>query len=120
MDNHNKIRSFIAGKCPNCGQGNVFKYGPYNRKFVEVNHQCDHCQFKFEPEPGFYFGAMYFTYAINVGLMIITLIIFNLVFEKFSPFNYLVTVVTMVLLFLNVIVRTSRLLMLYLFGQPRS
>lgn len=120
MANHNKITSFLTAKCPNCGEGKVFKHGPYHRQFIVVNTECTHCRMKFEPEPGFYFGAMYFTYAINVALMIFALVLFNMFSEEFSPLHYLITIVVIVLVFINFIVRLSRLMMLYLFGKPRA
>ena len=120
MANQNKIKSFIAGKCPNCGQGNVFMHGPYHPKFINVNVECTHCKLKFEPETGFYFGAMYITYGINVSLIIIALILFNLVFEEFSPLYCWLTIVAIVAVSFNIVIRISRLLLLNMFWIQRS
>lgn len=114
----NKLYSFVRAKCPNCGKGNVFEKGPYSLNFIKVNKECSCCNYSFEPEPGFYYGAMYFTYAINVGIIIAMLIGFFIFTDKFNPFNYLITTVSFILLTFNGIVRLSRLLMLYLFGPP--
>lgn len=35
---------------------------------------CPHCQQNFQPEPGFYFGASYVSYAFIVAIIVITLI----------------------------------------------
>ncbi|MBS1542929.1 MAG: DUF983 domain-containing protein [Bacteroidetes bacterium] len=35
-----------------------------------MNDTCSNCGAGFYPEPGFYFGAMYITYAFNVALLI--------------------------------------------------
>lgn len=114
------VFSFVTAKCPNCGKGNVFKDNLYSFNFIEVKKECECCSYNFMPEPGFYYGAMYFTYAINVAIIIISLILFNLFTEKFPPFTYLVTTFCIVFFSINIIVRMSRLLMLYLFGKPRQ
>ena len=49
----------------------IFKY-PLRKisHFAEMNTNCPVCGSLLEPEPGFYFGAMYITYAVNVFLLI--------------------------------------------------
>jgi hypothetical protein len=33
-------------------------------------NKCAHCQLDFEREPGYYYGAMYVSYALNVALFV--------------------------------------------------
>ena len=43
---------------------------PYNlRKMGDIYESCQLCNRTFNPEPGFYFGAMYVSYAMGVGLL---------------------------------------------------
>ena len=35
-----------------------------------MHPSCEKCSLSFEQEPGYYFGAMYVSYAINVALMV--------------------------------------------------
>jgi len=47
---------------------------PYLNIFKDnnlTNDHCDHCKFKYEIEPGFWFGAMYVSYGIAVVFLII-------------------------------------------------
>ncbi|GHN02732.1 hypothetical protein WSM22_42210 [Cytophagales bacterium WSM2-2] len=37
----------------------------YSGKFMHMNQACSNCGLRFEPEPGYYFGAMFVSYAIN-------------------------------------------------------
>lgn len=120
MSKNVKIISFFTAKCPNCGKGKVFKYGLYSYKFIEVNKTCECCAYKFEPEPGFYYGAMYFAYAINVGLILMTLLLFNMLYDPFPPLKYVITLSIIILFGFNLTGRLSRLLMLYLFGKPNK
>lgn len=119
MSSNSKVLSFVTAKCPNCGKGSVFSHNLYSTKFIEVNKECECCKFSYEPEPGFYYGAMYFAYAINVGIIITLLIAFNLIYDKFPPMQYFITLICIIGLGFNIIGRVSRLLMLYLFGQPK-
>jgi hypothetical protein len=43
----------------------------YNfKKVVELYTNCSECKLKFSKEPGFYFGAMYVSYAIGIAIFI--------------------------------------------------
>jgi hypothetical protein len=42
---------------------------PYDFKYLgDVRTECDVCHVKYEREPGFYYGAMYVSYALGVAL----------------------------------------------------
>ncbi len=60
-------------KCPRCGIGNLFKNpNPYHLKTLfDMPRYCDHCKFDLENEPGYYFGAMYVSYGLTVGMIIV-------------------------------------------------
>lgn len=63
--------SFVEGKCPQCREGKMFKTGPLNLShFREMHTNCPVCGVKFEHEPGFFWGAMYFSYALVVALCV--------------------------------------------------
>jgi uncharacterized protein (DUF983 family) len=65
-------------KCPRCWKGDVFAHSVFNYlKFNKTNSTCSHCGIAFEPEPGFYYGAMFVSYAITVALFsIVTTILY--------------------------------------------
>jgi len=71
-----KWMSFLIEKCPRCGKGRVFLYSVLNlTKFTDTHSHCSHCKLNFEPETGFFFGAMYWSYAMLVALAVISGII---------------------------------------------
>lgn len=80
-----------------------------------MNSKCPHCEASFEPEPGFYFGAMFVSYAINVTLFIATWLILYLLLDPLD-WVYISAIVAVTLLFLPITFRYSRLLWLYWFG----
>jgi hypothetical protein len=40
------------------------------KKFMAMNKNCECCGQSFEPEPGYYFGAMFISYAFNTAFFI--------------------------------------------------
>ncbi len=110
QDNQNVIsqwHGFSHSKCPRCRVGKVFQGSTYSLKVQKMNEFCPHCELKFEREPGYFYGAMFISYALNVAEIITACVIAtflglelredNLWFFVgvlfmttlvFSPFNY--------------------------------
>ncbi|MDX2360265.1 MAG: DUF983 domain-containing protein [Crocinitomicaceae bacterium] len=58
-------------KCPRCQEGDFFKSNPYDlKKAGDIYTNCSHCDLKYSKEPGFYFGAMFVSYALAVALFV--------------------------------------------------
>jgi uncharacterized protein (DUF983 family) len=55
----NRLTAIAQQRCPRCYQGKVF------RRFMSMNERCPVCDLKFEREPGYFYGAMYFSYAFG-------------------------------------------------------
>lgn len=66
----NKTVSIIEGKCPRCQSGKMFTHKAVSKKFTEMAPDCPVCGLHFEIEPGFFWGAMYVSYAFTVTIMI--------------------------------------------------
>lgn len=67
-----KLEAVIQCKCPRCRQGNIFTGKMYSFSFKGqiTNEFCPHCNLRFEREPGFFYVAMFISYAMNVAEMI--------------------------------------------------
>ena len=67
------IGNIISCKCPSCGQAYVFKnQNPYNLwQLADMHKRCPKCDKSFDREPGFYFGAMYVSYGLTSGIVIV-------------------------------------------------
>lgn len=67
-----KLYSILNNKCPKCQEGDFFvSNNGYNlRSFGKMHDTCSLCDQKFEPETGFYFGAMYVSYGIGVAIFV--------------------------------------------------
>lgn len=105
------VAGFLKSRCPRCGKGKVFSGSIFSlRSFADTLECCPNCKLSYEPETGFFFGAMYWSYALIVGTIIIGSIVMNLL-DLFDYAIYLIPV--LLILLLPVIFRHSRLLMLY-------
>src|SRR5258708_38371965 len=104
------------GRCPHCREGFIFKY-PFSRlrKFSEMNSTCSTCEANFEPEPGFYFGAMYVSYAFTITLFIFTWALLRFFFDP-PDWVYVLAITSTAVVFTPVSFRYSRILFLYWFG----
>ncbi|WP_452230809.1 MULTISPECIES: DUF983 domain-containing protein [unclassified Lacinutrix] len=103
-------------KCPNCKKGNIFN----NRgslllfKIPKMSARCSECDFKFEREPGFFFGAMFVSYALAVAQMIASLIVFWS-FIDLSPIRVFLIITLIAFLLGAVNYRISRSIWIYMF-----
>jgi uncharacterized protein (DUF983 family) len=113
--------AIIKSKCPQCQSGKMFNYPFYNlKKFMEMETNCKVCGLKYEVEPGFFWGAMYVSYALTVGLMLViggfTLWVSN---GKAGFYAYIIPIVSALLLSSPLTYRYARVLMIYFFSPIR-
>ncbi|MEK6250091.1 MAG: DUF983 domain-containing protein [Planctomycetales bacterium] len=59
----------IRYRCPRCLQGKVF------RSLWRMHDTCPECALKYDREPGFFAGAMYFSYGLAILLALPTAIL---------------------------------------------
>src|SRR5262245_44477703 len=62
-DRPSRLIAILRQRCPSCMRGQVF------RGIFEMNETCPVCAIKFEREPGYFLGAMYFSYALGVPII---------------------------------------------------
>jgi len=69
-----KLYSIINRKCPHCHEGEfLVSRNPYDLSVVgDLLKECSVCHRKYEPEPGFYYGGMYVSYALAVAQSVTT------------------------------------------------
>jgi len=104
-------------KCPRCHQGNLFVTSVYNLKsFYQMHRYCPRCEQTLEPEPGFYFGAMFVSYGMVVIMSIVSWIVLFFVFDPVFAV-YLIVILILNVLLLPFIFRYSRTLYLFGFGS---
>lgn len=68
-------------KCPRCREGQMFVQPFEIGNPLNMNEQCEVCNQKFEPEPGFYFGAMFISYILSAWFLLIPTLILVLIYD---------------------------------------
>lgn len=112
------LTGILSMKCPSCRKHDVFKTkNPFGLKQVGAMHAyCPHCGSSNRVEPGFYFGAAYVSYVLMVGLLMVLIGAYYLVFgEIFEHFWRLMAMASgFALIITPVIFRYSRIIFLYI------
>ncbi|MEN7551110.1 DUF983 domain-containing protein [Rapidithrix thailandica] len=111
------IKAMWSLRCPQCRKGKMFQHSGLNiGKFIKMNKSCPKCGCNFEPEPGFYFGAMYFSYGINMAIMISCAVATYVLINPESTVVWILSAMIPCLMLVPFTFRFSRALMLHLFG----
>lgn len=74
---------------------------------LKMNEQCSHCGLKYQIEPSFFYGAMYVSYGLNVGIGIITFLVSYLLFKTSIQTSFIAIIATLIILF-PIVLRWSR------------
>ncbi|WP_220762700.1 DUF983 domain-containing protein [Flavobacterium sp. UMI-01] len=107
----------FKNKCPNCHKGSVFnEKKPFLKLgFPTMHSHCSHCHFKFEKEPGYFFGAMYMNYGLTVAQSIATYGIAQIFFKETFDIRIIPIIAVVIVVMASFNIRFSRLLWIYLF-----
>lgn len=102
FDKGSKLYSIFRFKCPHCHEGEFFVDGnPYNLlKAGDIHERCSVCHRKYQPEPGFYYGAMYVAYALAVAVLVAAYVATMVLYPSAST-GASVTIVLVVLVLLT-------------------
>lgn len=119
MANPSGFLAFVRGRCPQCRTGSIFKGSLFSKDFKNVHEHCPHCHVKYEQEPGFFWGAMYFSYALVVGLLIFVSIIMFTIYDDPSLVLLSIVIVSVTVPLVPLIMRLSRLLLIYIAAPYR-
>ena len=109
MKKGSKIYSIFRLKCPRCHEGNLFLHkNAYSYSNLEkMPENCPVCDQKYWPEPGFYYGAMYVSYALTIALSVAIFVAMTVLW-RFEVLWYLGINAVSILLLFPPIFRVSR------------
>ncbi len=114
-----RLFALISGKCPNCEMGRIYQKSHFF-SFSKMEEHCAHCDFKYEKEPGYFIGAMYFSYGLVVAELAFTLAFSQFFFEEAFDMRILLIMLGQILLLAPFNYRMSRVLWLYIFNKRRK
>lgn len=110
------VYSLLNAKCPRCREGNMFPKGTlYSTKFSDMNINCSCCGQDLVQEPGYYYGAMYVSFAFNVIVFLSTLLFLSQFVKEITMPMMVGVVATVVIGLLPIIFRLSRAIWINIF-----
>ena len=121
ISKHSKFYSIVNLKCPRCHEGDLFlvKNSYMLRTMLAMPSRCPVCQQDFVIEPGFYSGALWTSYPLVIGILVITWLILHTTFGL--PASSVSVVGTVIALILQpIIMRLGRSIWINLFVSYRG
>lgn len=114
MSQKSRFRSILNLRCPRCRMGHLFEQ-PFSFKTAyRMPERCPVCQQNYEPEPGFYYGAMFISYIMTAWIFIIVGL--GLAFGLgWSATATLLAVAALTVVIHNVVFRLSRAIWIHIF-----
>lgn len=109
-----KSWAMLHTRCPRCRRGNMFAGGIYQFGSNKIYDHCPHCNLHFEIEPGYFYAAMYVSYAFNVAeAFVLAAATYLITHNTSSPWLYCNVIFAGCLLLSPLNFRYSRVLLLY-------
>lgn len=108
-------KSVVLNRCPRCHSGKMFlTNNPYSYDAFKMHDTCSCCHLKYEMEPGFFYGAMYVSYALTSGIFIVWFFVNHFLMDT-TPGILITLVISSILLLFPVLYRTARLIWINFF-----
>ena len=103
------LYSILTGTCPKCNEESMYieKNSYILTKVFDMHEKCSHCGLKYKIEPSFFFGAMFVSYGLGVGLGIITFLISHYVFDSNLKTSFVAIMISLIV-FMPIIMRLAR------------
>lgn len=101
------LSAILRQKCPRCRVGGIFN------GLTATNRACPHCGLVFEREPGYFIGAMYFSYALAVALLGAFYLVVSLLLPDWNTNLQALIALLAYLPFVPAVFRYSRTLWMY-------
>lgn len=116
MSELSKFQAVIQSKCPRCRKGNIFTGATYGFKLQKMNDHCSHCNLKYEREPGYFYVAMFVSYAMTCAEIIALAVgahILGLALTFENLWNFVAVIFGGLLLLSPINFRYSRVILLH-------
>ena len=107
----------LSARCPRCRHEEVFTHSAFNLpKFDHMHEQCPVCGLHYEVEVGFFWGAMYISYGLSVGIVLGVGVLLYYLANDPPTWVYLAVVAAIVIFLTPLLFRYARILMLHFFS----
>lgn len=112
-----KTVAVIRHKCPACHEGEFFtsKNPFYFKDLGKYHPNCPKCGQRLSLEPGFYFGAAYVSYGLNVALFVAVIIAVKVLLKEPGLSTYISAIIISTIILAPIMYRLSRVIWATLF-----
>jgi uncharacterized protein (DUF983 family) len=107
------LEAFIKAKCPRCRRGDIYSTPTYSFGGQKMHERCSHCGLHYEREPGYWYVAMFVSYAFNVAEMVTFAVGLHMLTGSNSPWVYVAVLMGVIFLLSPFNYRYSRVALLY-------
>lgn len=113
------LYSILNAKCPRCHEGTIYiNKNPYTVKgFGKAKETCAYCGLKYEKEPGFFYGAMYVSYALTVAISVAIGVAIYVLTTNTPYWVYILSIFLGLLILMPINFRLSRTIWLNIFQR---
>ncbi|MDN5287834.1 MAG: hypothetical protein JWR38_4108 [Mucilaginibacter sp.] len=105
--------AFVHAKCPRCRRGDMFTNSMYGFHGQVMHKTCPHCGLVYEREPGYFYVAMFASYALNVAEMVTIAVAISVLTGSNNPWLYVTIILAIALILAPFNFRYSRVMLLY-------
>lgn len=115
-------QSLFGLQCPRCRQSDLFTKPFRMGQPLDMHTHCSHCGLNYNPEPGYYWGAMFISYIIS-AFPLMGIVLYCMFGLKYSVVLSLVIGAVVAGIFYFPLMRFSRSLWIHLmkrYDPPRS
>ena len=104
-----RLRAVFLQRCPRCLEGSV--YGG----LLQMRERCSECGHRFEREPGYFLGALYASYFLSIGLLVLVcVLLYWLVVPDWTPEGVALLAAVPYLLLVPVVLRYARVIWMHI------
>lgn len=108
-----QFSAFVQAKCPRCRRGKMFANSTYSLSGQGMHKTCPHCNLSLEREPGYFYVAMFVSYAMNVAEMVTLAVAIAVLTGSNNPWLYVGVLLGSILVLSPFNFRYSRVILLY-------
>jgi uncharacterized protein (DUF983 family) len=117
--------AIVKAKCPKCRVGDIYANPIYSLSGQKMHINCPHCGLTYEREPGYFYAAMYVSYAFIVAELITLAVGTSILTGSDNPWLYIIILLGVVGLLAPFNMRYSRVILLHwltpgLYYHPES
>ncbi|OOQ57928.1 DUF983 domain-containing protein [Mucilaginibacter pedocola] len=112
---NSEFKAALHAKCPKCRGGKMFSASTIAGYGQQMNEDCPYCAFHFEIEPGYFYVAMFVSYALDVAIMVAFAVATYILIlsDSVNPWVYTVATLLPIFLLSPMIYRYSRVILLF-------